>query len=515
MAGMRATLALAILLAGAGGCHTAGAAAGPFDGGTFSDGGAAVLTHHEHPSRDGQYIDPALTHAAAARMRRDTAFSGAIAGHVYAQPLYLESAGSGRPDMLIVATESNQVNALDPTSGAIIWQRTLGSPVPLQNLPCGNVDPLGITGTPVIDAAAGALYLDAMTMAGSPRHLVHALSLADGSALPGWPLDVQAALAAQGVTFDSSVQNQRGALALVSGALFVPYGGHYGDCGDYFGWVLSIPVASPADLRAWHTRARGGGSWAVGGIASDGSSVYASTGNTFGASAWSDGEAIFRFGAAGSGALQPLDSFAPANWKTLDDGDIDLGGCGPVLVHVPGGAPADVVVALGKDGYAYILDRAHLGGIGGQLSFAQVSNLEIIQAATAFTAASGAYVAFHGNAPGGSQPGCDGGTDLAAFRLTAAAPPAPLIAWCARQNGAGSPISTTTDGASEPLVWSIGAEGDSRLRAFDGETGAAIFAGGGATDGMGTVRRFSTPIAARGRIYVAGDDQVYAFAISP
>lgn len=509
---MRAGLVLTTLLMGAGGCHRERAIAGSFDGGTYGDGGVAVVTYHEHPSRDGQHIDPALTRAAAAGMRRDAAFSGAIAGHVYAQPLYVESGGSGRPDLIVVATESNQVSALDPASGAVIWQRTLGAPVRLQDLPCGNVDPLGITGTPVIDAAAGTLYLDAMTMAGSPRHLVHALSLADGSELSGWPLDVQAALAAQGgATFDSSVQNQRGALALAGGALFVPYGGHYGDCGNYFGWVLSIPMVAPAGLRAWHTRARGGGSWAVGGIAFDGSSVYASTGNTSGVSVWSDGEAILRFAASGSGTLQPLDSFAPANWQALDAGDIDLGGCGPMLVHVPGGAPADVVVALGKDGYAYVLDRAHLGGIGGQLSLAQVSTAEIIQAATAYTAASGTYLAFHGNAPAGSQPGCDGTTDLAAFRLTAAAPPAPQIAWCARQNGAGSPMSTTTDGASQPLVWSVGAEGDSRLRAFDGETGAVIFAGGGAADGMGMVRRFSTPLVARGRIYVAGDDQVYAF----
>ena len=57
---------------------------------------------------------------------------------------------------MIVATESNNVYALDETSGKVVWQQLIGNPMPLSQLPCGNIDPMGITGTPVIDPASAA-----------------------------------------------------------------------------------------------------------------------------------------------------------------------------------------------------------------------------------------------------------------------------------------------------------------------------------------------------------------------
>ena len=75
----------------------------------------------------------------------------------------------------------------------------------------------------------------------------------------------------------------------------------------------------------------------------------------------------------------------------------------------------------------------------------------------------------------------------------------------------GAPMATSSGGAGTPLVWIVGAEKDSRLRAFDGDTGAVVYAGGGANEQMGPVKRFQTPIAARGRIFVAGYGRVYAF----
>jgi len=70
---------------------------------------------------------------------------------------------------------------------------------------------------------------------------------------------------------------------------------------------------------------------------------------------------------------------------------------------------------------------------------------------------------------------------------------------------------TTTDGTANPIVWSVGAEGDRRLHGFNGASGAVIFGGGGASELMGPVHRYQTPIVAGGRIYVAGDGAVYAF----
>jgi outer membrane protein assembly factor BamB len=108
--------------------------------------------------------------------------------------------------------------------------------------------------------------------------------------------------------------------------------------------------------------------------------------------------------------------------------------------------------------------------------------------------------------------GCPGPPgDLVALRINPDSPPTFSVAWCASNNGRGSPIVTTTDGTANPIVWTIGAEGTNRLYAYHGETGETLFDGGGPDEQMNFIRRFSTPIAADGRIFVAADDQLYAF----
>jgi outer membrane protein assembly factor BamB len=88
------------------------------------------------------------------------------------------------------ATEDNVVHAIDAMSGQELWQRSLGNPVPRSSLPCGNISPLGVTGTPVIDASRQAVFLDAAVEGPSgPRHVVFALSLKDGTPLSGWPIE--------------------------------------------------------------------------------------------------------------------------------------------------------------------------------------------------------------------------------------------------------------------------------------------------------------------------------------
>ena len=117
--------------------------------------------------------------------------------------------------MLIVATDQDEVYAIDAQSGAQIWERTLGDPVPLAALPCGNLPLLGVTGTPVIDPARATLYLDAMVMRDDePRHEIYALALADGSVEPGWPVDVATALKG---SFTPSVQNRAWSASVVRG----------------------------------------------------------------------------------------------------------------------------------------------------------------------------------------------------------------------------------------------------------------------------------------------------------
>jgi outer membrane protein assembly factor BamB len=468
---------------------------------------SGVLEHHGGPRRDGVYVDATLTRAAAASFHVDAGFRAAVPGAIYAQPLYVP--GPRGQDLVVVATEANQVAAFDARSGASVWTRRLAEPVPVSRLPCGNIDPLGITGTPVADPAARTLYLDAMTTpdgGATRRHLVFALSLDDGSTRPGWPIGVAELARRRGLAFEDAVQNQRGALALAGGMLYVPFGGHYGDCGRYRGTILAVPASSPSQATVWATGARGGGIWAPSGIALADGQLFAATGNTFGASAWSGGEAVVRFPAGVPLPPSPSDYFTPRNWRELDEGDVDIGGTGPVVVDVPGASPSRLVVALGKDGKIYLLDRARLGGVGGQLAAAQVASGSIINAAAAYTTARGTYVVFRGEGKG-----CPAGQsgDLTAVRIVPGAPPSVEVAWCARLRGRGSPMVTTTDGRSEAIVWIVGAEGDDRLHGFDGETGKEVYRQ--ERGSLGGVRRFQTPILAGGRIFVAVEGGVKAF----
>src|ERR1700733_2362168 len=180
-----ATLATALFLTGI--AFAAGPAAPPQS--------QSVLTYHGDMSRSGYYVMPGITWERAHGMHPDPAFDGRIDGHIYAQPLFWQSPKTGR-QLLLVATENDVVHALDAHSGKVVWQKSLGHAVDDSALPCGNISPLGITGTPVIDDVKGAVYLDAMvsTEDSGPQHLVFGLALDEGSILPGYPLNVATAL---------------------------------------------------------------------------------------------------------------------------------------------------------------------------------------------------------------------------------------------------------------------------------------------------------------------------------
>ncbi len=437
----------------------------------------SVLAYHGGADRSGAYAAPALTWERARHIRLDRGFAPHFSGHLYAQPLYWQPPG-GSAGELIVATESDTVQAIDAQSGGVRWVRTLGRPVALADQPCGNIDPLGVTGTPVIDPKTQAVYLDAMVAEGDgPHHKIFALSLTDGATLPGWPVDVATALAGQGPHFNASDQNQRGALTTLGGRVYVPYGGHFGDCGDYRGWVVGIDLEDPHKVVSWHTRAPGGGIWAPGGIAGDGRSLFVATGNTIDTPAWGDGEAVFRLVPDLRRDDRKQDFFAPTDWHALDRRDADLGGTNPMLLNLPEGNGAQaLVLALGKDGRAYLLDRDDLGGLGGGLVAETVSTGPIRTAPAVYPAADGVFVAFQASGAQCGKSARRGG--LTVLKIRGGSPPSLATAWCAAPSGAGAPIVTTTDGRADPIVWIVGAEGDNRLHGYRGDTGETLFDGG-------------------------------------
>jgi hypothetical protein len=464
----------------------------------------SVYQHHKNGSRDGLYIDAAFTRKAAATTHVLPNFMGMVTIGVRAQPLYVVNGPNGK-EAFLVATEDNHLTTYDATTGLVLWDKAIYGAAATGNFPCGNLNPLGITGTPVIDITSRTIYFDAMVTPdqnATLHHMVFAAKLDDGSIV--WSVDVSTAVTG----FDSRHQNQRGALQLVGGILYVPYGGNDGDCDPYYGYVVGFPLNNPKAPKSWHTQANRGGIWGVGALPTDGTSIFPITGNTEGTNTWGGGEAVIRLAAGPTFSGNAADYYAPMDWKNLDDTDLDLGGASEVLVDMPNAQKPHLVVAGGKDRNLYVLDRDNLGGIGGELLKLGIADNEINGGPAAYTTSMGTYVAFR-VANGGHGVGCPGGQgtgNLVVAKITAGNPPTAKVAWCSNEAGLGTPMVTTTDGKSEPIVW----DANNHLWGYDGDTGAKLF--DGTMTKMGTsMQYFNTPIDAKGRIAVAVDGQLYVF----
>ena len=165
-------------------------------------------------------------------------------GAVYAAPLVVGGT-------VIAATEGNSVYALSPT-GAVRWRTSLGAPTPLKSLPCGNIDPLGITGTPVADVASGTVYVVA-SIGTRVRHDLVALDLATGAIRWRRGVDLPGT--------DPQAMQQRGALTILDGRVWVPFGGLAGDCGAYKGRLVGVPLADGTPVAFTVPTSREGGLW--------------------------------------------------------------------------------------------------------------------------------------------------------------------------------------------------------------------------------------------------------------
>jgi hypothetical protein len=461
-----------------------------------------VTQEHNNLSRDGHYIDAGFTRTNAANLTRDLGFDGAISGHVYAQPLYIEGGPNG--PMVIAVTESNNVYALHADTGLSIWSRTdIGTPAP-EGSPCpGNIIPVGITGTPVVDLASRSLFFDALISGNPNKHLIYSLNVDTGNTTnANWPVNVDNAVPG----FVSGIQEERGALALVNGIVYVAYSGWVGDCGAYHGWVVGVDINNPSNVMAWKTDASGGGIWGHGGVASDGTNMFVITGNTFTNphGTWGGGEAIIRLQAGPVWSGQPTDYWAPVNWLSLDDSDTDLGGCSATLINVPNANPPQLVLALGKDRNAYLLDRNNLGGVGPAVAQLNVSSSTLRgTSSAAYQTGQGTHFAFHNEAG-----------ELRSYIINATSPPTIALAWNVNQGGRGSPWVTTTDGTNNAVVWVVDVEDNpARLHGYDGDNGAEIFDGGGPNEQMSGTRQWNTGMVARGRIYFGADNKIYAFKV--
>ncbi|HEY2298112.1 MAG TPA: PQQ-binding-like beta-propeller repeat protein [Jatrophihabitans sp.] len=297
-------------------------------------------TYHGDNERSGRNARMPAYHRGLHVIRRIT-----LDGQVYASPIVARG-------LTIVATENNTVYAFGPRNH-VVWKRHLGAPSPASQRPCGNIDPLGITGTPVYSERNHRVYVAAEFGAARPFHRLYALKIGTGAVVFKRTLDFK------GV--DRTAMQERGALTITDRRVWVPFGGLAGDCGNYKGRVVGWKLDGSSTVRYTVPTAREAGIWTPPG-ASVGPSgnLFVSVGN--GASGPGDkydfSDSILRIGTGG----RLLDHFSPTTWATDNQSDLDLGSQGPAIVQ------NKWVFSAGKSGTAYVLRLRHLGGIGGQVS---------------------------------------------------------------------------------------------------------------------------------------------------
>ena len=355
-AGLLATSALSLATAPAQAASTAPAGAAA-TAGTATAGTTAAApsttatttyadwpTYHGNGARAGYAIT-----AKRDNVQPTLAWSIPLDGAVYAQPIIVNRG------IRIAATENNSVYRLQGNS--VVWRRHLGAPVPRSALPCGNIDPNGITGTPAYDAAHNTVI--AVSILNNPiRHVAYGLDPATGAVK--WSRNVDVPASVPGIT--PAAMQQRGALLVASGRVYIAYGGLAGDCSSYRGSVVGLDLTSPTTAPLWHftvPTSREGGIWAPPGpVEEPGAGLLVAVGNgdVNQGSNYDYTDSVLEL--AGQ---RITDSFSPSSWQSDNAADLDLGSQSPTIV-------GDYVFIAGKSGNAYVLNKAKLGGIGGQVS---------------------------------------------------------------------------------------------------------------------------------------------------
>lgn len=371
--------------------------------------------------------------------------------------------------LVIIATENDSVYAFGAAGSATwtpTWTRHLASPVPSSRLECGDVRPVsGITSTPVADAPSGRLYVVAFVQPG--RHVLYTLDLRTGRMLAQQRVDPPGE--------SPLFEQQRGALKLANGRVYIPFGGLDGDCGSYHGWLVGASTSGAASARFRPPVCPNECAfWAPGGvtIGPDGD-VWVTSGNSNGASgAFDYSNTVFRL----SPDLHLVDWFAPPNWKALSGSDQDLGSTSPVLLN-------GLVFAAGKQGIAYVLKQGDLGHIGRGAASGQ--------ACPAFSAAVAVGDAVYLS--------CWGPDKVLALHIHPAAPSL-TQGWTRSVGVPGGLI------AAYGAIWVVGTSTGS-LEALDPGTGAVRF-----STAAGSAPHFTTPAAAQGHVYAVLGGHLVAVA---
>ncbi len=495
-----------------------------------------VVTQHNDSARTGANLNETiLTTANVNSTQFGKLFTRAVDAEIYAQPLYVAGVaipGQGIHNVVYAATMNNSVYAYDaddPTASSPLWSVNLGAPVPAKDVQCCCTDistQIGILSTPVIDLATGTIYLVSRNKNsdGTYHQWLNALDITTGAQKFTGPTEIKATYGT--LTFNPKIQNQRPALLLANGIIYIAWASH-NDCGAYHGWVMGYDAATLSQASVYVDTATGtkGGIWQGGqGPTVDASgNVYVVTGNgSFNGAgttaATNLGNSVVRLTVPAGGGLNMTDYFTPYNYDTLNAQDMDLG-CGGIL-GIPG---TNLLVTGSKQGNLYLLDSNNLG------HFHAGSNTNAVQT---FGAASGHI---HGSPVYYNSP-VNGATVyvwsendyLKAFSFNGTSLNTTPVAYSPMQVPAGMPgafmsISSSGGASDNGILWvSHPYSGNANnkvvegmVRAFDAST---IVTDSGGTkrlkelwnskqndtrDALGRFAKFCSPTIANGKVYMA------------
>lgn len=505
-----------------------------------------VLTWHYDPTRIGaNQAETALNSANVTASTFGKLTSFPVDGYVYAQPLIrtgVNVPGFGVRDLLLVATEHDTVYAFDANGNnppiGYLWKHSfLSGPagttvttVPNGDVGTGDIVPeIGITGTPAIDPVTNTLYVVVKTKettSGITRYVqrLHALDLSTGNEKLGGPVEITATVPGTGdggstVTFNALRENQRCALLLADGNVYIAWASH-GDNPPYHGWVIAYNASNIQQQTAvWTATPNGtaGGIWmSGGGISTDSAgNLYVAIGNgTFDANTGGKdyGDSLVKL----SPNLAVLGYFTPKNQSTLSSQDLDFGVSVAMVLPDQSGPTSHELLVSDKTGRLYLLNRDNLGG------FNSVVNNDVSEITPG-------HITLHNNVSywnGRVYVGADG-APLTAYPIVngvfgPAQSVSPEVFGTYDANGNGSSPTVSSNGNAAGIVWisdnsGYGSSSPAIIHAYDAtDLSTELWNSSQAAssrDRAAAAVKFTSPVVANGFVYLGGQNAVTMYGL--
>ena len=513
-----------------------------------------VLTWRYDQTHAGQNTsETALTTANVNPDSFGKLFSLKVDSTVYPQPLYvpnLKMSDGLTHNVLFIETSNDSIYAFDADSNGgansnPIWKVSLAATdhgaasgataIPWQDTGSPDVAPtIGITGTPVIDPATNTMYVVSNTKEnGAYFARLHAINITSGAEQPNSPVEIKASVAGTGngssggqLTFSPLWENQRPALALHNGFVYIGFAAH-GDNGPWHGWLFSYDASTLAQktVLCLSPNGSGAGIWASGaGLPIDdgapGGRMFVVTGNgTRSAAPPFDskseyGESVVAFSLA-NGGITPIDEFTPFNYQTLNNSDWDLGAGGILMIPDQQGAHPHVLVQAGKEGRIIVLDRDHLGGYASGAS----SNTNALQDISGVIPQAKGFWATPAYWNGNIYLWARDNVPMM-FKMNTGVMDTEPDSKSTINSGWPSPtFSLSSNGAQNGIAWAVRADqfntnGPAVLYAWDAnDLTKTIYESdsNSSRDTAGPANRYSIPVVTNGKVYVAtkGEIDVY------